>query len=109
MQEAVLANGLCSAIAQGRELTVYNLLPYVPSMGRVVHANGQNLDVPLVEIAYWPRELAQLARARGSPASVEEHEQDLTAAETGQREVLRVLIPEAKIWRRFSCCGHDLR
>src|SRR5579864_5351512 len=63
VQEAILSDRLCASVAQDGELAVYSLLPYAPSMGRVVHTNGENLDVPLIEIRFMLRELAQLAHA----------------------------------------------
>ena len=67
VDQAIGPNYPGAGIAQDGELAADNLLPHETRVLAVVNADGYKTGVEGIELFYVPRELAQLARAIGSP------------------------------------------
>lgn len=67
VNKAIGSNYPGAGIAQDGELAVDNLLPHETRVLAIVNADGYRTRVEGIELFCVPRELAQLARAIGSP------------------------------------------
>jgi hypothetical protein len=69
----------------------------------IIHADGDDAGIELMEIALVPRELAQLHHAKGSPVAAIENEENAVAALIGQVERLAGLIREREVRSELTC------
>jgi hypothetical protein len=65
----------------------------------VVNADGYKTGVEGVELVLMPRELAQLARAIGSPVPSIENQEHASATHWRKANALAMLVLECKVWR----------
>lgn len=80
MQQAIGPNYPRTRVAQDSEPAVHNALPDLRCVLSIVNANSYHASVEGFELFCVPRELAQLARAVGSPvAAIEDQEHALAA------------------------------
>jgi hypothetical protein len=97
--QAVGPNHLSTGITQDRELAVHNGVPDMVRVLAVVNADGYKTRVEGVELFLMPRELAQLARAIGSPVPPIENQEHASATHWRKANGLAVLVLERKVWR----------
>ncbi len=80
MEQSIGADHLSRRVAQDRELAVDNFLPDQTGVLTVIYTDCHNPRIQRIEVFFVPRELAQLARAVGSPvAAIEDQEHALAA------------------------------
>jgi len=80
MEQSIGADHLSRRVAQDRELAVDNFLPDQTGVLTVIYTDCHNPRIQRIEVFFVPRELAQLARAVGSPvAAIEKQEHTLAA------------------------------
>ena len=84
VQQAELANDLRAGIAEHGELLLNGFLPNGVGMFHVIHADGNQVCVELVEGGFLPRELAQLDDAERSPIAAVEDDEDAMALVLGE-------------------------
>jgi len=79
MDQSIGANHLSPRVAQDREPAVDNFLPDQTGVLTVIYTDRHNPRIQRIEVFFVPRELAQLARAVGSPVTAVENKQDALA------------------------------
>ena len=80
VQQAIGPNYPRTRVAQDSEPAIHNALPDLRGVLSIVNANSYHASVERFELFCVPRELAQLARAVGSPvAAIEDQEHALAA------------------------------
>ena len=80
MEQSVGADDLSRRVAEDRELVVDNFLPDQKGVLTVIYTDCHNPRIQRIEVFFVPRELAQLARAVGSPVAAIENKQNALAA-----------------------------
>ena len=80
MDQAISTDHLSHRIAQYREPAVDNFLPDQTGVLTVIYTDRHNPRIQRIEVFFVPRELAQLARAVGSPVAAIENKQNALAA-----------------------------
>ena len=80
MDQSIGADHLSRRVAQDRKLAVDNFLPDQTGVLTVIYTDRHNPRIQRIEVFFVPRELAQLARAVGSPVAAIENKQNALAA-----------------------------
>jgi len=80
MEQSIGADHLSRRVAQDRELAVDNFLPDQTGVLTVIYTDRHKPRIQRIEVFFVPRELAQLARAVGSPVTAVENKQNALAA-----------------------------
>ena len=109
VEQAVLADHLGPGVAEDGELFLDSLFPDRVGVLDVIHADGNQVRVELIEVGFVPRELAQLDYAERSPIAAVEDDEDAMALLVGEMVGLSVLVGEGEVGGRQSRGGGDLR
>ncbi len=80
MDQSIGTNHLSLRVAQDRKLAVDNFLPDQTGVLTVIYTDRHNPRIQRIEVFFVSRELAQLARAVGSPVAAIENKQNALAA-----------------------------
>jgi len=97
-----------TGITENRELLLRDLFPNVVIMLYIIHADGDDAGVELVEVGLSPRELAQLHHAEGSPVAAVEDQENAVAEMIGQVEGLAGLVGEREVGGELAGGRGDL-
>jgi hypothetical protein len=109
VQQAIGPNYPRTRVAQDSEPAVHNALPDLRCVLSIVNANSYHASVEGFELFCVPRELAQLARAVGSPVAAIEDQEHAFAAHRRQADGLTVFVLEDEVRSRLAHRRRDLR
>src|SRR5438046_10459732 len=97
MEQSIGADHLSPRVAQDRKLAVDNFLPDQTGVLTVIYTDRHNPRIQRLEVFFVSRELAQLARAVGSPVAARDNQQNALAAERGEANRSAGLILQGEI------------
>jgi hypothetical protein len=89
-------------------LAVHNLLPDKKRVLTVINTDGYKTRVGRIELFLVARELAQLARAVGSPVPAIEDQEHAFATQRPKAKDLAVLVLQGEVRRWLASSGSDL-
>jgi len=109
VEQAIFADDLRSGIAQHGKLFLQGFVPYQVGVLDVIHADGNQVGVELIEVGLVPRELAQLNNAEWSPITTVKDDEDAVASLVGEMVGLSRLVGQREVGSSDSRRGGDLR
>lgn len=109
MDQPILADNPRTGIAQHGELTLHDLIPHLSCMLLIIDTDGKQAHPELLELVVVLRELAQLARAIGSPMAAIEDHQRWFSPQRRKPQRLSPLVRECEVGSELTLRGCDLR